>query len=112
VLINKTPAARPLAGNTVRDNAFGLGGTDLNGRELAYDGNGSGNCFAGNTGVSITIPADRSTMPSCPFSAANAFSTDAQNQMLSMIGEQAVPLWIKHPHAPKPGFTPLEIYKP
>ena len=46
-------------GNVVRDNAFGLGGTDLNGRELAYDGNGSGNCFSGNTGVVGDDPGRR-----------------------------------------------------
>ena len=112
ILISKTPAARPLAGNVVRDNAFGLGGTDLNGRELAYDGNGSGNCFAGNTGVSITIPAGGSTLAPCPFPGTNAFSTDAQTLMLTMIGEKAVPFWIRHPHAPKRGLEPLEVYKP
>ena len=35
-------AARALMGNQVTGNQFGLGGEDLNGRDLAYDGNGSG----------------------------------------------------------------------
>ena len=41
-LLEENPQARALVGNVVRNNEFGLGGTDLNGRELAYDGNGSG----------------------------------------------------------------------
>ena len=65
ILLEENPQARDLIGNIVRDNAFGLGGTDLNGRELAYDGNGSGNCFGGNIGVSVTIPADGSTLTPC-----------------------------------------------
>ena len=47
ILLEKNPQAVDLIGNVVRNNAFGLNGTDLNGRELLYDGNGSGNCFAG-----------------------------------------------------------------
>ena len=66
----------------MRDNAFGLNGTDLNGRELAYDGNGSDNCFGGNTGVTVTIPADGSTLAACPFAGANAFSGAIQLEML------------------------------
>jgi hypothetical protein len=112
VLLEKNPQARALVGNVVRDNAFGLDGTDLNGRELAYEGNGSDNCFSGNTGVSVTIPADGSTLAACPFTGANAFSADVQAQMLGLAGEAAVGAWIKHPHAPKPGFEPLEIYQP
>ncbi len=30
----------------------------------------------------------------------------------ALAGEAAVAAWIKHPHAPKPGYTPLELYKP
>ena len=96
----------------MRDNAFGLGGTDLNGRDLVYDGNGTGNCFAGNTGVSVTIPADGSTLAACPFAGANAFSPATQAELLSFAGEAAVARWNKHPHAPKPGYVPLEVYTP
>jgi hypothetical protein len=102
--------ARALVGNIVRDNAFGLNGTDLNGRELAYDGNGTDNCFGGNTGVSVTIPADGSTLAPCPFAGANAFSGAVQGQMLGLAGQASVANWIKHPHAPKPGYEPLELY--
>ncbi len=104
--------ARALEGNVVRDNAFGLGGTDLNGRELAYDGNGTGNCFGPNTGVSVTIPADGATLAACPFTGANAFSATTQGEMGQLTGENSVAAWIRHPHAPKAGFTPLELFTP
>jgi hypothetical protein len=112
ILLKKNPQAVDLVGNVVRDNAFGLGGTDLNGRELAYSGNGSGNCFAGNAGVSVTIPADGSTFAPCPFSGPNAFSAAALSEMAGLAGEAAVAQWIRHPHAPKPGYQPLELFKP
>jgi hypothetical protein len=112
ILLEKNPQAVDLVGNQVRDNAFGLDGTDLNGRELAYDGNGSDNCFGGNTGVSVTIPADGSTLSPCPFSGPNPFNQAALGQMLGLAGEASVAAWIRHPHADKPGFTPLELYTP
>jgi hypothetical protein len=109
-LLQENPQARALEGNIVRNNRFGLGGTDLNGRELAYDGNGSGNCFGGNTGVSVTIPADGSTIAACPFSGPNAFNPAVQAEMIGLAGRAGVANWIKHPHASKPGFEPLELY--
>ena len=111
-LVADPPEARPLVGNVIRNNAFGLDGTDLNGRELAYEGNGTGNCFAGNTGVSVTIPANGSTLAPCPFTGANAFDQAIQTELFTFAGEAAVAKWIQHPHAPKPGFEPLELYKP
>ena len=61
--------------------------TDLNGRDLAYDGNGTGNCFAGNTGVAgHRCPPTRSTFPPCPFAGANAFSQDAQSRAARLRG--------------------------
>jgi hypothetical protein len=110
ILLQENPQAVDLVGNQVRNNAFGLDGTDLNGRELAYDGNGSDNCFGGNTGVSVTIPADGSTLSACPFTGANPFSQPAKDQMLALAGEASVAAWIRHPHAPKDGFEPLELY--
>jgi hypothetical protein len=110
-LLQENPQARDLVRNTVENNEFGLGGADLNGRELAYDGNGTGNCFGGNTGVSVTVPANGSTLAACPFTGANAFSQDALNEMLGLAGAGAVDKWIRHPHAPKEGYTPLEIFE-
>lgn len=109
-LLEENPQARALVGNVVRDNRFGLDGTDLNGRELVYDGNGTDNCFGGNTGVSVTIPADGATLAPCPFTGANAFDAGVQAEMIGLAGKAGVAKWIKHPHAPKDGFEPLELY--
>jgi len=112
IFLDKTREARALEGNRVTGNAFGLGGEDSNGRDLAYDGNGSGNCWGPNTGVQSTFPADPAFFPACPFTGANAFSQDQQSTMLGWAGANAVPNWVKHPHKPKPGYTPLEVYRP
>jgi hypothetical protein len=96
----------------VRGNDFGLAGSDRNGRDVASDGNGTDNCFGPNAGVAVTIPANGSTLASCPFSGANAFDPNAQAQMIMLAGRAAVDGWIKHPHAPKPGYEPLEVYEP
>jgi Periplasmic copper-binding protein (NosD) len=111
VLLEKNPQAVDLIGNEVRNNRFGLGGTDLNGRELAYDGNGSDNCFGGNAGVSVTIPADGSTLSPCPFDGANPFNQAALGEMLGLTGEASVAAWKRHEHAPKQGYTPLELFE-
>ena len=111
-LLEENPQARALAGNVVRGNDFGLGGSDRNGRDLAYDGNGTDNCFGPNAGVAVTIPENGSTLASCPFAGANALDQDAQIQMFSLAGPAAVNGWIKHPHAPRPGYEPLEVYEP
>ena len=44
ILIQDNPQAASLDRNIVRGNEFGLGGRDLNGRDLTYDGSGSDNC--------------------------------------------------------------------
>jgi hypothetical protein len=112
LLIEKTPEARALRNNLVRNNAFGMNGEDRNGRDIAYDGNGTGNCFAGNTGVMVTLPADASTLAACPFSGANAFSSATQMEMLKWSVDPAETHWIKHPHkARTDGITPLEVFE-
>ena len=111
ILVQKTPEARTLANNQVTGNAFGLAGEDRNGRDLAYDGNGSGNCFSGNDGVQVLQPNDPSMFPACPFAGANAFSQDAQNQLLAWAGAKAVSGWVRSAHKPRPGYKPLETYK-
>jgi Periplasmic copper-binding protein (NosD) len=112
ILLEENPQARALVGNVVRGNELGLGGSDRNGRDLAYDGNGTGNCFGPNEGVAVTIPSDGSTLAACPFGGANAFNQDAQAQIVAFAGPAAMNGWIRHPHAPKPGYEPLEIYEP
>jgi hypothetical protein len=108
VLLQENPDAKSLERNVVRNNAFGLSGTDTNGADLMYDGNGSDNCFSLD-GVSSTYPADRSTFGVC--SGPNPFSQSAQAGMLGFIGENALKAWSKHPHPAKPGYTPLEVFE-
>ena len=107
ILVTKTPAARTLERNVIQNNQFGLNGTDTNGVDIAYDGNGTGNCFS-MTGVTSMFPADGSTFANC--SGPNAFSSATQQAMVGWVGEGAVNSWKKHPHPPKPGITPLEVF--
>lgn len=108
-LLLKDKGAQDLIGNQIKDNAFGKDGTDINGRELFYDGNGSDNCISGNTGVQLTMPADQSTFAPCPFTGANAFSSATQNEAIGWVGSPTGQ-WIKHPHAAIPGLEPLEKF--
>ena len=99
----------------MRNNAFGLGGTDHNGRDLFYDGNGQDNCISDNTGVEVTVPADGSTFAPCGasgFTGANAFSAAAQGQAVAWTAGDPTheANWVRNPHAAKPGYTPLEHY--
>jgi hypothetical protein len=60
-------------------------------------------------GVTSTFPADRSTFAGM-CGAANAFSKPTQDAMAGWIAENALKSWNKHPHPPKAGFTPLEVF--
>jgi plastocyanin len=103
--------AQDLIGNTVRNNQMGLGGADPNGRDLFYDGNGSSNCFSDNEGAKVLFPADGSTFEACPFSGANAFNAEVQQQAASWaIDPDHEKDWIRGPHVPKQGIEPLERY--
>jgi hypothetical protein len=35
-----------------------------------------------------------------------------QNQLLAFTGAGGLNGWVRHPHAARPGFEPLELYKP
>jgi hypothetical protein len=109
ILLAENPQAVSLDRNVIRDNEFGLGRRDLNGRDLAYDGSGSDNCFS-LEGVGVTMPADRSTFATC--SGPNGLSADARAELLTWVGDGASAKWIKHPHAAKPGYRPLEVFNP
>ena len=108
ILLAENPGARSLERNVVRNNQFGLNGTDTNGNDLMYDGNGTDNCFS-LEGVNSTLPADRSTFAGC--GGANAFSKSVQDQMLSYTGANALNGWVKHAHPAKKGYTPLEVFE-
>jgi hypothetical protein len=101
--------AAVLRDNTIRGNRFGLGGEDLNGRDLVYDGSGTRNCFAGNVLRSPNIPANNSTFAPCPGPANNAFDQNAQSEAIGWVGDTTHEAnWLRHPHKPRPGVTPLE----
>ena len=59
-------------------------------------------------GVTSTFPADGSTFAGCAGRTRSAPSV--QQQMIGLIGENAVNGWNKHPHPPKAGYTPLEVF--
>jgi hypothetical protein len=108
----KNAADQPLDRNQVRNNAFGKGGADKNGRDVMYTGSGTDNCFAGNTGVETTVPADPAVFPGCPFSGKNP----ENNQALELMADWAVAGnyragWIEQPHQAQSGIEPLVDYK-
>jgi Pectinesterase len=108
ILLPEGSPARSLDRNVVQDNRFGLGGTDTNGRDIAYDGSGAGNCFA-LAPSDTAFPANRSTVSGCSTANVNA---SARNQMIAWTGAGALNGWVKHPHPAKKGYTPLEVFQP
>jgi hypothetical protein len=102
----KDKDAASLDGNVIRNNAFGLNGSDRNGRDIVFEGGGTGNCFAGNTGVETISPADASTMPACPFTGANRSSRPyARSARVGHPGGQGGgldPASACRPHGPHP----------
>jgi hypothetical protein len=112
LITGKDPANADLVGNSIANNQFGLNGSDLNGRDLTYDGNGSNNCISGNTGVQTTVPADQSTFAvACPFTGANAFSGKVQEELISWAVDGTHEAFLlKHDHATKAGVVPLFHY--
>src|SRR4051795_13177073 len=112
LITQKDPANADLVGNSISNNQFGLNGTDLNGRDLTYDGNGSGNCISGNSGVQTTVPADQSTFATaCPFAGANAFSGKVQEELISWaVDGTHEKFLVQHDHAAKAGLVPLFHY--
>ena len=107
----KDESAKDLIGNSITGNVFGVGGTDPNGRDILYDGNGSGNCVGNNTGVQRTMPENGSTFAPCPFTGANAFDPAVQSELVNYaLDETHEKYWITGPHAAKPGYQPLVRY--
>jgi hypothetical protein len=110
----KRRAQRPLRNNTISNNVFGLGGTDLNGRDIGYDGGGSGNCFENNQDVTSVFPTDGSTIVPCTTPPTpNVFSQAARDQAIGWVVDATHEAgWIPHPHAPQAGRTPIEHWPP
>jgi hypothetical protein len=111
ILAAKQPAVSDLVGNQITNNQFGLNGTDLNGRDITYDGNGTDNCIAGNTGVAVTVPANAATFAACPFSGANAFDGNVQGELVKWALDGTHETFLtQHPHAAQAGVQPLFHY--
>jgi hypothetical protein len=117
----KNAADGTLVGNQIVNNQFGLNETDLNGRDIGYDGNGTGNCVSGNTGVDTIMPDDGRTIVPCPFDGANEFNESARNTAVgwAVAPDQSVN-YVRHDHAAQAPLTgllakygpirPLEVY--
>lgn len=104
-----------ISGITVRDNAFGRDGTDLNNYDLFYPGTIRGantdNCFSGNTGVQKTLPLDGATLKPCPFSGEIPNSSSAYLGAVGWLADKThEAAWIQHDHPPFDGITPLVHY--
>jgi hypothetical protein len=111
ILAPKMPEVSDLIGNQITNNQFGLNGTDLNGRDITYDGNGSDNCIGGNTGVAVTVPADASTFAACPFTGANAFSSAVQGELVNWAVDSTHETYlVPHDHVAQSGIVPLLHY--
>ncbi len=107
--------AAVLRDNVVRNNQFGFGGADLNGRDMVYDGSGSGNCFEGNQLYSPNVPTSNSTFAPCPGPAQNTPDQAALTEALgyALATDRANPasfeqFWLRHAHAPRADVEPLE----
>jgi hypothetical protein len=109
--ISCSPDPTVLKNNVVSGNQYGKGGKDLNGRDVLYDGSGSGNCFANETYLSPTMPADKHTIVPC--GTANVEDSDVRNEALAWTGDKTHEAnWVRNPHEPIAGITPLEHFTP
>jgi hypothetical protein len=107
-LLDKHPEAASFDRNTVKGNAFGLNGTDTNGYDIVYAGQGSDNCF---TVAPTDTVLDRNAIGTCQ--GKNTFSQSTYDQMTSWTGANAVNGW-RQPlgHPAKKGYKPLEVFNP
>jgi hypothetical protein len=97
----------------VTNNQFGLGGQDLNARDMAYDGSGRNNCFQGNDLHSPLMPADGNTFATCPGPNPNhADSSVLVDGAGWLTDDTHEKYWVKNPHAPHKGYNPLEHWSP
>jgi hypothetical protein len=103
--------ASELVGNKIYANAYGLGGNDPNGHDVAYEGSGRQNC--------VSEPLARNNVggpfPACPFGGANTLVDAARAQMLTWSTDLDAKkpatrekYWTRVTHPPIKGITPLE----
>jgi hypothetical protein len=105
----KSESDQTMQRNRFNANAFGAQGQDKNGRDMVYTGNGTGNCFTGNTGVETTIPAPDG-FPACPFTGANTASQDAFNALADWaVAGNYRKGWLVQQHAARQdGIKPID----
>ncbi len=100
-----------LVSNVVKNNKFGKGGADLNGRDMLYDGSGTGNCFEGNTVMSPNVPADNKTFVPCGQTPPKDDAALSEGVQWSLDSANHEKYWLPHPHQAIKGVKPLEHYK-
>jgi hypothetical protein len=98
--------------NTFKNNVFGVNALaanapDLDGRDMFYAGDGSGNCFEGNKTSAPNLPSDNSTFVAC--GQQDVPNNDALTTAVGFTGDSTHEAnWVKNPHATIDGITPLE----
>jgi hypothetical protein len=110
--ILKQEDAADTIGNKIEGNKLGLGGADLNGYDEFYDGSGSANCWTDNDEHSPSIPEDKHTFAACPFTGQNAFDQQLDSMVIGWVADPPGAHWVRHDHAAKPGYNPLENWTP
>lgn len=107
----KDPSVGTLKDNQVTGNTFGEGGQDLNGIDIAYTGDGTGNCFENNTGADRNLPAEAGALPACAAGIVNTPSQAALDRLLqAAVDPDHEAAWVRGPHVTKAGYKPLETY--
>jgi hypothetical protein len=107
----KDPTVGILKDNKVTGNTFGVGGQDMNGTDIAYTGDGTGNCFENNSGAVAYLPTTPATFPACAPGVVNTPDPDALGALLGWaIAEDHEAGWKRGTHVAKKGYTPLETY--
>jgi hypothetical protein len=109
--LKQKDAALPIA-NVFSGNENGLGGNDLNGRDMAYDGSGSKNCFTGNVTRSPNVPANNGTFAPCPGPNPNTADQSVLAEGANWIADSThEKYWVRHPHAAHKGYNALEHWQ-
>lgn len=116
------PGASDLVANKIQGNVFGNNGANRNGRDLSYDGNGTGNCMdVDQVGVQTIFPDNPSIFKSgcASDTTPNTFDAAAQGGAVSWaVAPDHTSGWIQYPQAavknpenPSQNVVPLEVYK-
>jgi hypothetical protein len=115
------PGTSDLIANKIRGNTFGNNGANRNGRDLGYDGNGTGNCLDPNQVGAQTLFPDANVLGNAcgSDSTPNTFSSAAQGEAVGWaVAKDHTSSWItydqapvKDPLDPSKNVVPLETYQ-